>query len=179
MMYDGFDRGLVSIARATAIAAALCFAVAAPLRAADQPSTNTPAMTPAPAGAPTKDNATAAPAAVAPAAANSAATGKTKNFTEEDVNAAVKKVVDERTKDGAFVFRDPKLNADLHLVFDEIKIVRGMEGYGWFPDVIFHDKDEPKKKYAIDFWFKPEGQDLKLMDIRVREARSRRATAGS
>ena len=92
----------------------------------------------------------------------------TKSFTEEDVNAAVKKVVDERTKDGAFVFRDPKLNADLHLIFDQIKIVRGMEGYGWFPDVIFHDKDEPKKKYAIDFWFKPEGQDLKLMDIRVR-----------
>src|SRR6476620_1733403 len=98
MMYDSSDRGLVSIARATAIAAALCIAVAAPLRAADQPSTNTPAMTPAPAAAPTKDNATAAPAA-----ATSAATGPTKEFTEDDVNAAVKKVVDERTKDGAFV----------------------------------------------------------------------------
>ena len=74
MMYDSSDRGLVSIARATAIAAALCFAVAAPLRAADQPSTNTPAMTPAPAAAPTKDNATATPAAVAPAS-HSGATG--------------------------------------------------------------------------------------------------------
>ena len=146
MMYDGFDRGLVSIAGATAIAVALCFAVAAPLRAADQPSTNTPAMTPAPAAAPTKDNAPAAPAA-APAA-----TGPTKNFTEDDVNTAVKKVIDERTKDGAFVFRDPKLNADLHLIFEQIKNVRGMEGYGWFPNVIFHDKDEPKKQYAIDFW---------------------------
>src|SRR6478672_9074226 len=125
MMYDSSDRGLVSIARATAIAAALCFAVAAPLRAADQPSTNTPAMTPAPAAA--------------------------------------------RTKDNAFVFRDPKLNADLHLIFDQIKNVRGMHGYGWFPNVIFHDKDEPKKQYAIDFWFKPEGQDLKLMDIRVQK----------
>jgi hypothetical protein len=129
MMYDGFDRGLASIARATAIAATLCFAVAAPLRAADQPSTNAPAMTPAPAAAPTKDNATAAPAAVAPAAATPAATGPTKSFTEEDVNAAVKKVVDERTKDGAFVFHDPKLDADLHLIFDQIKNVRGMEGY--------------------------------------------------
>ena len=85
-------------------------------------------------------------------------TGPTKAFTENDVNAAVKKVVDERTKDAAFVFRDPKLNADLHLIFDQIKNVRGMEGYGWFPNVIFHDKDEPKKQYAIDFWFKPEGQ---------------------
>ena len=35
------------IARATAVAAALCFAAAAPVMAADQPSTNAPAMTPA------------------------------------------------------------------------------------------------------------------------------------
>ena len=46
------------------------------------------------------------------------------------------------------MFRDPKLNADLHLIFDQIKNVRGMEGYGWFPNVIFHDKDEPKKRRA-------------------------------
>jgi YHS domain-containing protein len=114
----------------------------------------------------TKDN--AAPAA--PAGGTTAASaGPTKDFTEDDVNAAVKKVVDERTKDGAFVFRDPKLNADLNLVFEQIKIVRGMTGYGWFANVIFHDKDEAKKQYAIDFWFKPEGQDLRLMDIRVQK----------
>ena len=46
MMYDGFDRGLASIARATAIAVALCLAAAAPVMAADQPSTNAPAVTP-------------------------------------------------------------------------------------------------------------------------------------
>ncbi len=51
MMYNGFDRGLASIAHATAIAVALCLAAAAPVMAADQPSTNTPAMTPAPATA--------------------------------------------------------------------------------------------------------------------------------
>ena len=55
--------------------------------AADKPPTNTPAMTSAPAAAP----------------------GPAKDFTEDDVNAAVKKVVDERTQDGAFVSwrRDP------------------------------------------------------------------------
>src|SRR5262249_1360146 len=98
-----------------------------------------------------------------------ARTGGAREITEYDVNAAVKKVADERTKVGAFVFRDPKLNADLHLIFEQIKNVRGMQGYGWFPNVIFHDKDEPKKQYAIDFWFKPDGQDLKLMDIRVQK----------
>ena len=113
-----------------------------------------------------KDN--AAPAA--PATGDSAASNKpAKTFTEDDVNAAVKQLIDTRSKDGTFVFRDPKLNADLNLVFDQIKIVRGMEGYGWFANVIFHDKDEAKKQYAIDFWFKPEGQELKLMDIRVQK----------
>ena len=152
MTYDGFDRGLALIARATAIAAALCFAAAAPVMAADQPSTNAPAMTPAPSAAPNAPAAKSAPQSIGP----------TKAFTEEDVNAAVKTVIDERSKDGAFVFRDPKLNADLNLIFEQIKIVRGMEGYGWFANTIFHDKDNAKKQYAIDFWFKPEGQESQI-----------------
>jgi YHS domain-containing protein len=236
MMCDVSDRGLASIARATAMAVALCFGAAAPAAAADESSTSAPAATPAPAKgefdnnslmdlasgqvvttdcsvnwtAPdgkvycfstpeakdaflknpqeniqkakefflakdlAEDNAaaaapatTAAPAATPTAAP--AATGPAKDFTEDDVNAAVKKVVDERSKDGAFVFHDPKIDADLNLIFEQIKIVRGMEGYGWFANTIFHDKDEAKKQYAIDFWFKPEGQELKLMDIRVQK----------
>ena len=67
------------------------------------------------------------------------------------------------------MFHDPKLDADLNLIFEQIKIVRGMEGYGWFANTIFHDKDEAKKQYAIDFWFKPEGDKLNLMDIRVQK----------
>ena len=92
-----------------------------------------------------------------------------KEFTEDDVNKRVNEVIAERSKDGAFVFRDPKLNADLNLVYEQIKGVRGMEGYGWFANVIFHDKDTPKKQYAIDFWLKPEGDQLTLMDIRVQK----------
>jgi hypothetical protein len=156
MNYHMFSRGLASVARATAVAAALCFAVSAAVMAADQPPTNAPIAS-APA-APTAGE-TAAPASSRP----------TKEFTEEDVNAAVKKAVDERTKDGAFVFHDPKIDADLNLIFEQVKIVRGMEGYGWFANTIFHDKEIDKKKYAIDFWFKPEGDKLTLMDIRVQK----------
>ncbi len=116
--------------------------------------------------APAASGESAAPAVAAP---TGGAAKMSKAFTEDDVNAAVKKVVDEKTKDGTFVFHDPKLDADLNLLFDQIKIVRGMEGYGWFANVIFHDKDEPKKQYAIDFWFKPDGDQLKLMDIRVQK----------
>jgi YHS domain-containing protein len=96
-----------------------------------------------------------------------------KTFTERDVDKRVNEVITDRSKDGVFVFHDPKLDADLNLVFDDIKIVRGMEGYGWFANVIFHDKDQPKKQYAIDFWFKPQGDKLTLMDIRVQKGPKR------
>src|SRR5580704_8713723 len=45
MMCDVSDRGFASIARATAVAVALCFAAAFPAAAADQPSPNAPAPT--------------------------------------------------------------------------------------------------------------------------------------
>lgn len=96
-----------------------------------------------------------------------------KIWDEEAVNARVDEVVKERSKDGVFVFHDPKLDTDLNLIFENIKVVRGMEGYGWFANVIFHDKEEPKKQYAIDFWFKPEGEQLTLMDIRVQKGPKR------
>lgn len=101
-----------------------------------------------------------------------AASGQ-KVFTDKDVNARVQEVIAERSDGDAFVFHDPKLDADLKLKFDEIKIVRGMEGYGWFANVIFSDVEEPKKQYALDFWFKPEGQQLTLQDIRVQKGPKR------
>ena len=147
--------------RAAAIAAALCFYAFVPALAADQPPTPAPAMTPAPA---VNVPATPSKESVAPPAG-----GPTKSFTEEDVDKRVQEVIADRTKDGAFIFHDPKLDADLNLVFEQIKIVRGMEGYGWFANTIFHDKDVAKKQYAIDFWLKPEGDKLTLMDIRVQK----------
>jgi hypothetical protein len=96
-----------------------------------------------------------------------------KDFDETAVKQAVEKAIAERSKDGAFVYRDPKLDADLNLVFEQVKIVRGMEGYGWFANTIFHDQSEPKKQYALDFWFRPEGDKLTLMDIRVQKGPKR------
>jgi YHS domain-containing protein len=98
------------------------------------------------------------------------ATRTDKQFTEAEVTAAVKAAIAERTQDGVFVFHDPKLGRDLRLVFDKVRIVRGMHGYGWFPNVIFRDADEAEKMYAIDFWFRPHGDKLNLVDIRVQKA---------
>jgi hypothetical protein len=133
MMYYVSDRGLASIARATALALALCCFASAPVLAADGAAPSARAMTPE-----------------FFVAAADKSSGLAKDFTEEDINKRVEEVVAERSKDGAFVFHDPKIDADLNLIFEQVKIVRGMEGYGWFANTIFHDKEIDKKKYAID-----------------------------
>ena len=107
---------LRSIAQATAIAVVLCFGLPAPL------SQFVPFL------------------AASPAAATSE-----RDFTEDDVNAAVKKVIDERTNDGVFVFRDPKLNADLHLVYERSRSCAAWKAMAGSPNTIFHDKDEAEE----------------------------------
>ena len=47
-------------------------------------------------------------------------------FDDESVTKRAEQGIEERSKDGVFIFRDPKLNADLNLVYEKIKIVRGM-----------------------------------------------------
>jgi hypothetical protein len=101
-----------------------------------------------------------------------------RDFTEDSVNAAVKMVVDDRSKDGLFVFRDPKINADLSLVYEKVKIVRGMEGYGWFANTIFHDKDNDKKHTPSTSGSSRTAQLSSSWTSACRKARSRKAMAG-
>ena len=79
-------------------------------------------------------------------------------------------VIAERSKDGVFAFRDVRSGDQLSLVLDDVRVVRGLPVFGWFPNVVFHDQDVPAKKYALDFWLKPDGDRLKLMDIRIHKA---------
>jgi hypothetical protein len=97
------------------------------------------------------------------------------DFNDESVTKRTEEVIEERSKDGAFVFHDPRLNEDLNLVYEKIRVIRGMKGYGWFANAIFHDKSEPEKQYALDFWFKPQvdSDELKLIDIRVQKGPKR------
>lgn len=87
--------------------------------------------------------------------------------TEADVTAQVSDIIAERSKDGVFTLHDQKTGEDLPLVLDRIRIVRGLPEFGWFPDVVFHAKDDPKKQYTVDFWLRPDGERLKLADVRV------------
>jgi len=97
------------------------------------------------------------------------------DFDDASVTKRTEEIIKERSKDGAFVFHDPKLNEDLNLVYEKIRVIRGMRGYGWFANAIFHDKEEPKKQYALDFWFKPQpdSDKLQLIDIRVQKGPKR------
>lgn len=90
-----------------------------------------------------------------------------KPLSEEDVSAAVLAIVNERSKDGVFTLHDAATGEDLALVLEDVRVVRGLPEFGWFPEVIFHDRETPAKKYAVDFWLKPDGNGLKLMDVRV------------
>ena len=97
------------------------------------------------------------------------------DFDDASVTARTEEVIKERSKDGVFIFRDPRLNRDLNLVYEKMRVIRGMKGYGWFANAIFHDKEDPRKQYALDFWFKPqrEGDSLDLIDIRVQKGPKR------
>lgn len=88
-------------------------------------------------------------------------------LTEDDVSAHLTQLIADRSEAGIFSVHDAVTGQDLALVLDRVRVVRGLPEFGWFPDVVFHAKDDPKRQYAIDFWMKPDGDHLKLMDVRV------------
>ncbi len=104
------------------------------------------------------------------AAAAAATVAAPLELTDEEVTAAVMAVIAERSRDGIFLFADPRTGERLSLVLDGVRLVRGLPNYGWFPNVNFHEKGTPGKKYALDFWLRPDGDRLKLMDIRIHKA---------
>ena len=92
-------------------------------------------------------------------------------ISQEEVRAAVRATVEQnmQANGGIFVFKDNRTGEDLQLAFDDIRLVRSIHGYGFFPNVLFHAKDIPEKQYALDFWLKPKGEGLELMDIRIQK----------
>jgi len=111
-----------------------------------------------------------AAAAATALSATAGAVAATNDLTDEEVTAAVKSVIAERSKDGVFAFTDARTGDRLSLVLDDVRIVRGLPVFGWFPNVAFHDKATPAKKYTLDFWLLPQADKLKLMDVRIHKA---------
>ncbi|QSR85779.1 hypothetical protein MacB4_04030 [Methylacidimicrobium sp. B4] len=91
-------------------------------------------------------------------------------FTQKEVETEARRYIDQKSQEhqGVFLFQDPVENQAIPLLFDRIRLVRTIAGYGYFAAVDFREKGfEPPKPYELDFWFKPRGKKLILMDIRI------------
>lgn len=97
-------------------------------------------------------------------------TGKAMSgFTSDEVKTFIAKHVEAATKKGGgvFRFRDTSIGQDLELVYVEFNLMRTLDGYGYFPDLVFHSKDDAQKKYWVDFWVKPRAGKLEVIDTRI------------
>lgn len=91
------------------------------------------------------------------------------SFDSGDAETVVKRLIEERTKanGGLFPLEDPLDGAQLKLAFDGIDFTRTIDGYGFFPDVKFHDPADAERRYLIDFWVAPTDGGLKVQEIRI------------
>jgi YHS domain-containing protein len=94
------------------------------------------------------------------------------NFTASDAEALVKQSIDTKLKanGGIYPMGDSLDGAQLKLALDGVDFTRTIDGYGFFPDVKFHDAGDPKKKYLIDFWVVPVGGQLQIQETRIYKA---------
>ena len=90
-------------------------------------------------------------------------------FAGSDAEALVKEAIANKTKanGGIFPLDDPMNGDHLKLAYDEIDFTRTIDGYGFFPDVKFHDSTDAKKKYLIDFWVLPVNGQLEVQEVRI------------
>ena len=104
------------------------------------------------------------------AASNVESTEKAmQDFTGSDAEAVVKEVINNKLKanGGLFPFEDTRNGEQLKLAYDDVDFTRTIDGYGFFPDVKFHDSQDAQKKYLIDFWVTPVAGKLQVQEIRI------------
>jgi hypothetical protein len=95
-------------------------------------------------------------------------------FSQQDASSAVQAYIDAKVRqEGAFRYKDQQADALLELEQDRIRLVRSISGYGHFVSVDFHAKGEPAKPYDLDFWLKPAGGKLEIVDVRIHKAPKR------
>jgi len=104
------------------------------------------------------------------AASNVESTEKAmQDFTGTDAETLVKDVINTKLKanNGIFPFDDPLNGEHLKLSYDDVDFTRTIDGYGFFPDVKFHDSQDAQRKYLIDFWVIPENGVLQVQETRI------------
>lgn len=94
------------------------------------------------------------------------------NFDSNDAESVVKAHIAAQTKanGGVFALTDPLDGTPLKLAFDGIDFTRTIDGYGFFPDVKFHDAKDAQKNYLVDFWVAPANGQLQIVETRIYQA---------
>ncbi len=94
------------------------------------------------------------------------------NFEGGDAEVLVKSRIDATlaANGGVYPFEDALTGEHLKLAFDAIDFTRTIDGYGFFPDVKFHDAGAADHRYLIDFWVVPEAGQLKIRETRIYKA---------
>src|SRR6202789_74255 len=75
-----------------------------------------------------------------------------------------------KSNNGIFPMDDQLNGEHLKWTYDDIDFARAIDGYGFFPDVKFHDSQNAQKKYLIDFWVMPVGGKLQVQETRIYKA---------
>jgi YHS domain-containing protein len=90
-------------------------------------------------------------------------------FDAADAETLVKsQIADVLAKNnGSYPLVDSLDGSLLKLAFDGIDFTRTIDGYGFFPDVKFHDAADPNKRYLVDFWVVPAQGQLKVQEVRI------------
>jgi YHS domain-containing protein len=91
------------------------------------------------------------------------------DFTGTDAESLVKDLINSKVKanNGIFPFEDPLNGEHLKLAYDDVDFTRTIDGYGFFPDVKFHDSQDAQKKYLVDFWVVPVDGKLQVQETRI------------
>jgi hypothetical protein len=91
------------------------------------------------------------------------------DFTGTDAETLVRQFVADKIKanDGIFPLDDPRNGEHLKLSYDDVDFTRTIDGYGFFPDVKFHDAQDAQRRYLIDFWVLPENGALQVEEVRI------------
>jgi YHS domain-containing protein len=91
------------------------------------------------------------------------------NYGSGDAETLVKGHIDQQLKanGGLYPLQDPLNGNEMKLAYDGIDFTRTIDGYGFFPDVKFHDPADAEKRYLIDFWVAPANGVLKIQEVRI------------
>ena len=93
-------------------------------------------------------------------------------FDSADVEKFVDNIIKAKVaaNGGLFPIEDALTGDQLKLSYDGVDFTRTIDGYGFFPDVKFHDPKDAQKKYLIDWWVSPVNGQLVVQETRIYQA---------